>query len=67
MYGIHDVVSHITKSGVRCEIICNSEGRCQIVGPGPSGKVTSLTSKIGWAEVFPRCLFPIGVGGLNVS
>ena len=67
MYGIHDVVSHLTKSGVGCEIICNSEGGCQIVGPGPTGKVTGLTSKIGWTEVTPVCSFLIGVGCLNVS
>ena len=67
MYGICKVVNHLTKSGVRCKIICNSEGRCQIVGPGPTGKVTGLASRIGWTEVFPECSFPKEVGGLNVS
>ena len=47
MYGIHEVVSHLTKSGVRCESICNYEGGCQLVSPGPTGKVTGLTSRIG--------------------
>ena len=54
MHGIHEVVSHLTKLEVGCEIICNKEGGCQIVGPGPTGKVTSLTSRIGWTEVFPE-------------
>ena len=62
MYGIHEVVSHLTKSGVRCEIICSKEGGCQIVRPGPTGKVTSLTSRIGWTRFFPECSFPVGVG-----
>ena len=65
MYGIHEVVSHLTKLGVGCEIICSKEGRCHIVCPDPTGKVTSLTSRIGWTKVFPECSFPVGVGGFN--
>ena len=51
MYGIHEGVSLLTKLGVGYEIICRKEGRCQIVGPGSTGKVTGLTSRIGWTEV----------------
>ena len=54
MYGICEVVIHLTKLGVRCESICNNEGGNQIVGPGPTDKVTGLTSRIGWTEVFPE-------------
>ena len=54
MYGIREVASHLNKLGVRCEIICNNEIGCQIVGPGSTGKVTGLTSRIGWTEVFPE-------------
>ena len=54
MYGICEVVSHFTKLGVRCEIIYSKEGGCRIVGPGPTGNVTGLTSRIGWTEVFPE-------------
>ena len=60
-------MSLLTKSGVGCEIICSKEGGCQIVGPGPTGKVTGLTSRIGWTEVFPKCSFPVVVGGFDVS
>ena len=54
------MVSHLTESGVGCEIICNNEGGCQTVDPGPTGKVTSLTRRTGWGKVFP-----MGVGGLD--
>ena len=67
MYGIREVVSLLTKLGVGCEIICSKQGGCQIVGPGPTGKVTSLASRIGWTKVFPECLFPVGVGSFDVS
>ena len=66
MYGICEVVSHLTKSGVGCEIICSKEGWCQIVYPDLTGKVTSLTNRIGWTKVFPKCLFTIRVGGFNI-
>ena len=66
MYGICEVLSHLTKSGVGCEIICSREGGCQIVGSKPTGKVTSLTSRIGWTKVFSRCSFPIEVEGFDV-
>ena len=67
MCGIHEVVSLLTKSGVGCEIICSKEGGCQIVGPGPTGKVNSLTSRIGWTEVFTKCSFSVVVGGFDIS
>ena len=67
MYGICEVVSHLTKLEVRCKTICNNEGGCHIVGPSPTGKVTGLTSRIGWIEVVPECSFPIGVGDFDVS
>ena len=61
------MVSCLTKSEVGCEIICSKEGRCQIVCPGLTGRVTSLTSRIGWTKVFPECSFPLGVGDFDVS
>ena len=67
MYGIYVVVSHLTKSGVGCESICSNEGGCQIVGPVPTGKVTGLTNRIGWTEVFPECSFPVRMEGFDVS
>ena len=66
MQGIHEVVSHLTKLEVVCEIICSREGRCQIVGSEPTGKVAGLTSRIGWTKVFPKCSFPIEVEGFDV-
>ena len=66
MCGIHEVVSCLTKLGVRCEIICSREGRCQIVGSKPTGKVTGLTSRIRWTKVFPKCSFPVEVEGFDV-
>ena len=53
-YGIHEVVSHLTKLGVGQEIICSGEGGCQIIGSEPTGKVTGLSNRIGWTEVFPE-------------
>ena len=67
MYGIHEVVNHLTKSGVGCGSICSKEGGYQIVGPGPTGKVTSHTSRIGLTEVFPEWSFSVGMGGFDVS
>ena len=66
MHGIHEVMSQITKSGVRCGIICSREGGCQIVGSEPTGKVTGLTGRIGWTKVFPKCSIPIEVDGFDV-
>ena len=36
------------------------------MGSKPTGKVTSLTSRIGWTKVFPRCSFPIEVEGFDI-
>ena len=66
MYGICEVVSHLTKSRVRCEIVCSREGGCQMVGSGPTDKVTGLTSRIRWTKVFPKCSFLIEVEGFVI-
>ena len=63
MNGICEVVSHLTKSGVRCDTIHSRDGGCQIIGSEPTGKVTSLTSRIGWT---PKCSIPIEVEGFDV-
>ena len=63
MYGICEVVSHFTKLGVEWDTICSRDGGCQIVGPEPTDKVTSLTSRIGWT---PKCSIPIEVEGFDV-
>ena len=66
MYGICAVVSHLTKSGVRCESTCSNEGGCQIVVPVLTGNVTGFTNRIGWTEIFPESLFPVGMEGFDV-
>ena len=60
------MVSCLTKSGVGWDTIHSRDGGCQIVGSKPTGKVTSLTSRIGWTKVFPKCSFPIEVEGFGV-
>ena len=40
-YGMREVVSLFTRSGVGCEIICIKGGGCQTVGPNSAGKVTN--------------------------
>ena len=65
-YGICEVVSHLTKLGVGWDTIFSRDGGCQIVGSKPTGKMTSITRRIGWAKVFPKCLFPIEVEGFDV-
>ena len=47
MYGMHEVVSFLTKSGVGWDTICSKEGRCQMIGSEAADKVTSLTNRIG--------------------
>ena len=46
-YGTREVVSLFTKSCVGHDTICSKGGGFQIVGSVPTGKVTSLTNKIG--------------------
>ena len=65
-YGIHEVVSHLTKSGIGWDTICSRDGWCQMISSVPTGKVTGLTSKIGWTKVSPECSFPIKVEGSDV-
>ena len=63
MYGICEVVSHLTKSGVRWDTIHSRDGGCQIISSEPTGKVIGLTIRIGWT---PKCSIPIEVEGFDV-
>ena len=54
---------HFTKSGVGWDTIHSRDGRCQIIGSESTGKVTSLTSRIGW---IPKCSISIEVKAFDV-
>ena len=58
-YGIHEVVSFLTKSGVGRDTICSKGGGFQTAGSVLTGNVTDLTNGIGWT---PKCKFPLVMG-----
>ena len=60
---ICEVVSYLTKSGVGWDTICSRDGGCQMIGSEPTGKVTGLTNRTGWA---PKCSIPIEVEGFDI-
>ena len=57
------MVSHLTKSGVRWDTIHSRDGKCQIIGPEPTGKVTGLTRRIGQTSKYS---IPIEVEGFDI-
>ena len=58
-YGIHEVVSFLTKSGVGWDTICSKGGAFQTAGSVLTGNVTDQTNRIGWT---PKCKFPLVMG-----
>ena len=56
-------MSFLTNSGVGRDTICSKDDGFQIAGSIPTGNLTDLTNRVGWA---PKCVFSmvIGVSGL---
>ena len=58
-----ELVSFLTNSGVGQGTICGKDGGFLVAGSVPTGNLTGLTTRIGWA---PECVLSVvmGVSGL---
>ena len=49
---MRELVSFLTNSGVGWGTICSKDGGLQVIGSVPTGNLTGLTNRMGWAPEY---------------